>query len=142
MSKVLIVENDSIVAEFLEDTLLTAGYEVCGIARTAAEAITLGEQHRPELGVIDLCLSDGEYGTEVAAALRQQGRFGVLYATGNPDHPRLSRAQGEGCIAKPYLAISVLSALRIVGEKMSDRPISNFPRGFKLLGSPLAFHAA
>lgn len=111
MPKVLIVEDDPLVADLLKEILEEAGFEVCGAARTVAEAVELGERHAPDLGVIDVHLSGGEYGTQVAAALRQNGRFGVLYATGNPDHPLLSQAEGEGCIAKPYSAHTVVSAL-------------------------------
>ena len=142
MPKVLIVEDDLMVADFLEEVLVDAGYEVCGIARTVADGIELGRQHNPDLGVIDLRLMGGEHGTEVAAALRRRGRFGVLYATGNPDHPILSQAEGEGCITKPYLASTVVSALRVVRETMSNRPPSNTPRGFRLLGSASAARAA
>ena len=70
------------IADYLEEILVEAGYDVCGIAGNVAEAIALGERHRPDLGVIDMRLGDGEYGTEVAAALCPHGGFGVLYATG------------------------------------------------------------
>ena len=142
MFKVLIVEDEPMIAEFLEDTLLAAGYEVCGIAGTVAEAVELGERHDPDLGVVDLCLPGREYGTEIATVLRRRGRFGVLYATGNPDHPRLRQAEGEGCIIKPYLASSVVSALRIVGERMSGHLLSASPRGFRLLGLGVTADAA
>lgn len=142
MQKVLIVEDDPLVADLLEEILGEAGFEVCGVAGTVADAIELGERHNPDLGVIDFRLSGGEYGTQVAAALRQNSRFGVLYATGNPDHPLLSQAEGEGCIAKPYSAHTVVSALRVVSEKMSNRPASALPRGFRLLVSPPAAQAA
>jgi len=134
MSKVLIVEDDLMIADYLEEILEDAGYEVCGIASSVADAIALGEQHDPDLGVIDLRLSNGELGTQVAAALCSRGGFGVLYATGNPGHELLKEAAGEGCIAKPYTAASVVSALRIVGERISKLPVSSaFPLGFSLL---------
>jgi two-component system, response regulator PdtaR len=134
MQKVLIVEDDFMVADCLEEILVDAGYEVCGITGEVAEAIELGKQHHPDLGVIDLRLTNGRYGTEVAAALCPGGGFGVLYATGNPDHPLLSHAEGEGCISKPYTATSVVSALRVVSERMSKCPVlSTFPLGFRLL---------
>jgi hypothetical protein len=41
----------------------------------------IGEQHRPDLGVIDLRLREGEYGTAIAAALCRRGDFGILYVT-------------------------------------------------------------
>jgi DNA-binding response OmpR family regulator len=142
MLKVLIVEDELMIADFLEETLVDAGYEVCGIASTMATAMALAERHNPDLGVIDLRLSGGECGTEIAAALRRRGGFGVLYATGNPHHALLEQAEGEGCISKPYLGSNVVSALRVVSERLSDRPLSAFPQGFRLLGSPSASRAA
>ncbi len=135
MVKVLIAEDEWIIAEFLEEILIDAGFEVCGIASTVAEALELGERHRPDLGVIDLFLANGGHGTELAAALRRHGQFGVLYATGNPTHPLLGLAEGEGCITKPYSASAVVAALRIVDERLSNRSTSILPKGFKLLAS-------
>lgn len=142
MLKVLIVEDELMIADFLEETLVDAGYEVCGIASTMAAAIALDKRHNPDLGVIDLRLSGGECGTEIAAALRRRGGFGVLYATGNPHHVLLEQAEGEGCITKPYLGSNVVSALGVVSEKMSNRPLSAFPQGFRLLDSPAPSYAA
>jgi DNA-binding response OmpR family regulator len=134
MPKVLIVDDDLMIADCLEEILMDAGYEVCGIAGGVAEAIALGEAHEPDLAVIDLRLSNGELGTQVAAALCADARLGVLYATGNPEHPSLQNAPGEGWIAKPYTGASILAALRIVAERMSKQPaLSAFPPGFALL---------
>jgi DNA-binding response OmpR family regulator len=130
---VLIVEDDFMIADCLEEILVEAGFTVCGIAATVAEAIALGEQRDPDLGVIDLRLAEGGVGTDVAAALRLRGGFGVLYASGNPDHPLLQSAEGEASIGKPYTAKSVVAALGIVREKMSGLPLSAFPQGFRLL---------
>lgn len=142
MLKVLIVEDDHVIANLLEEILVDAGYQVCGIASTVAEAIKIGERHTPDLGVIDLCLRNGGCGTGIAAALRRRGPIGVLYATGSPGHPCLARAEGEGCIAKPYSACDVVSALRVVRERMFNQSLSVFPHGFKLLRSPSANRAA
>jgi hypothetical protein len=60
---------------------------------------------------------------------------GVLYATGNPEHLLFKDAMGEGCIAKPYTASTIVLALGIVGERMAKLPLSAFPRGFTLLGA-------
>jgi len=63
VSKVLIAEDDLMIADLAEDMLVGQGYEVCGIARTVPEAVALGRQHRPDLAVIDLRLADGGLGT-------------------------------------------------------------------------------
>jgi DNA-binding response OmpR family regulator len=134
MLKVLIVEDDFMIADCLEEILEEAGYEVCGIASKVDEAIRMGEEHRPDLAVIDLRLASGGYGTEVASALCVGGGLGVLYVTGNADHPMLVDACGEGCMSKPYSTASILAALRIVTERMSKLTIlSRFPADFRLL---------
>jgi CheY-like chemotaxis protein len=134
MLKVLIVDDDLMLADNLEEILLSGGYSVCGIACTVAEAISLGREQHPDLGVVDLRLSDGGFGTEVATALRRVGNFGVLYSTGNPEHPLLDHAEGEGCITKPYMAAALLAALRIVSDQKNHVPLSTrLPKGFRLL---------
>jgi DNA-binding response OmpR family regulator len=134
MLKVLIVEDDYMIADCLEEILVDAGYEVCGIASRVDEAIRMGEEHRPDLAVIDLRLADGRYGTEVAAALNVRGGLGVLYVTGDAHHPMLVDADGDACMSKPYSANSIVAALRIVSERMSNFAVlSKFPADFRLL---------
>jgi DNA-binding response OmpR family regulator len=134
MLKVLIVEDDFMIADCLEEILVDAGYSVCGIASGVDEAIRMGEEHRPDLAVIDLRLADGRYGTEVAAALNVRGGLGVLYVTGDAHHPMLIDADGDACMSKPYSANSIVAALRIVSERMSKFAVlSKFPADFRLL---------
>jgi DNA-binding response OmpR family regulator len=130
MVKILLVDDDFMLADCLEEALVDAGYEVCGIAGTVEDAIALGEAHRPDIGIFDLRLADGRSGTEVAAALRGRYRLGVLYATGNADHASLLDAEGEGYIAKPFTTHVLLAALdRIIVQLQS-------PAAF-LVGSPI-----
>lgn len=69
MLKVLIAEDDLMIADMVEMLLVDAGYEVCGIARTVAEAVELTQHQKPDLAVIDVRLADGDLGTEIAAQL-------------------------------------------------------------------------
>ena len=61
VTKVLIVEDDLMIADSAEEVLVEYGYRVCGIARTIAEAVDLGFRHRPDIAVIDLRLADGGF---------------------------------------------------------------------------------
>jgi DNA-binding response OmpR family regulator len=135
-SPVLIVEDDIVIADFLEELLQDAGFDVCGIARNGAEAMVLAKRHRPGLAVVDMRLAHGEVGTSVAAMLCAQGEIGILYATGNARHPLLDHAVGQGCIAKPYTPESIIAGLRIVAERMAKCiGLSAFPAGFRLLNA-------
>jgi DNA-binding response OmpR family regulator len=134
MHKVLIAEDDLMIADMIEAILLGHGYEVCGIARTVSEAVTLGLAHKPDLAVIDLRLADGGLGTDIAAQLGAIGRLGILYATGNMAQVILTAADGHACIAKPYSSADLLRAMEIVIEIMANgRAAPPFPRGFQVL---------
>lgn len=136
MFKVLIVEDDFMVADCLEEILLEAGFTVCGVAGNVAGAIALGEQCVPELAVVDLRLMDGEYGTEAGAVLSDRFNTGVLYATGNSEDSRLQNARGVACIAKPYSASAIVAALYLVNEKRRNTAASlNLPKGCRFLGA-------
>jgi DNA-binding response OmpR family regulator len=102
MLKVMIAEDDLLMADLLEDVLVEAGYEVCGIARTVEEGIELSQAHKPDLAILDLRLANGGLGTDLAARLSRQNRPGVLYATGNGGQLGLTKADGEACLGKPY----------------------------------------
>ena len=76
--KVLIAEDDLMIADMIEDALVDHGYEVCGIAPTVAEAVALARREKPDLAIIDLRLADGGLGTEIAAQLADQHKLGIF----------------------------------------------------------------
>jgi CheY-like chemotaxis protein len=135
MLRVLIAEDDLMIADMAEETLAGHGYEVCGIARTVAEALALGLRHKPDLAVIDLRLADeGRLGTDIVAQLSTDGRLGVLYASGNVTHAMLTVIDGHACLAKPYSPADLLRGLEIVAEIVATGTASPpFPRGLQVL---------
>ncbi len=134
MLKVLIVEDDLMMADFMEEILVEHGYEVSGIARTVAAAVALAQRCKPNLMILDLRLADGGLGTEVAAQLPGPGRPGILYATGNMSQLELTSADGDACLAKPYRSADLLRGLEIVaGLLASGKAQPPFPSGFQLL---------
>jgi DNA-binding response OmpR family regulator len=136
MLKVLIVEDDLMLADFAEEILVEHGYQVSGIARTVADAVALAGHSHPDLVILDLRLADGGLGTEVAAQLPPLGRPGILYVTGNMSQVALTH--GNACLAKPYRAADLLRGLEIVAEIVSTgKAQPPFPHGFALL-SPAA----
>ena len=132
MLKVLIVEDDLMLADFAEEILVEQGYAVSGIARTVADAVALARQSRPDLIILDLRLADGGLGTEVAAQLACSGRPGNLYVTGNMSQVVLTN--GDGCLAKPYRSADLLRSLEIVaGIVATGKAQPPLPPGFQLL---------
>jgi DNA-binding response OmpR family regulator len=132
MLKVLIVEDDLMLADFAEEILVERGYEVIGIARTVTEAVALAGRSRPDLVMLDLRLAEGGLGTEFAAQLPPLGRPGILYVTGNMSQVAL--IHGDACLAKPYRSVDLLRGLEIVAEIVATGEAQPpFPQGFQLL---------
>jgi DNA-binding response OmpR family regulator len=133
MTKVLIAEDDMLIADMIEDVLVTAGYDVCGIARTVTEGVILGRRHRPDIAVLDLRLAKGGFGTEIAIDLAAFRRVGILYATGNVSQVTLTA--GDACLVKPYSPEDLLRSLEIVAEiAITGEASGPYPNNLKLLG--------
>jgi DNA-binding response OmpR family regulator len=134
MQKVIIAEDDLMIADMLEEVLVSNGYEVCGIARTVDSAVALVEQQKPALAVLDLRLAEGGLGTEIAARLNRPNGLGILYATGNGSHIALTKIDGDACLGKPYQPQDIVRALKIVEQIVNNgNALPPFPRGFHVL---------
>jgi CheY-like chemotaxis protein len=132
--KVLIAEDDLMIADIAEEILIEPGYEVCGIARTVAEAVALAQHQKPDLAVLDLRLADRGLGIEIAARLLPLGRIGVLYATANVSQVVLTTSDGDACLSKPYSSADLLRGLEIVAEIVATgKALPPFPKGFQVL---------
>jgi CheY-like chemotaxis protein len=142
--KVLIAEDELLIADVIEETLIENGYEVCGIARTVNEAVALGEMHRPDLAVLDVRLANGDRGPDIARRLKSKGKFGVLYATGDgAQNGALTLADGEASISKPYRPKDLVRALVIVQEIVTAGTATPpFPPCFRLLRKSAVFAQA
>ena len=137
MAKVLIAEDDLMIADMAGEFLSASGYEVCGIARTVCEAVALSNAHQPDLALIDLRLARGDIGTEIVRQLPAGERPGILYASGNASQFALTKNDGEASISKPYSAEDLVRSLEIVAEILATGIASMpFPRGFRVLPPP------
>lgn len=143
--KVLIVEDDLMIADLTEEVLEGAGYAVCGIARTVAQGVALYRLHTPSLAVIDMRLAEGGLGTDIIEQLGNPVGFGVLYATGNVSQVMAVSIAGCACLTKPFSAFDLLRSLELVREIATTGSASPpFPRGFRqsYLAIDGALHAA
>ncbi len=122
LTRVLIVEDDVLIALDVEQALVAAGFEICGVAGSEMEALALGALARPELAIVDISLGPGD-GRVVARMLSSAYATAVLFATGQSDDiAGMLRAGALACLPKPYVADIVPAALAAVGRmSMGDR---------------------
>jgi DNA-binding response OmpR family regulator len=109
-ARILIVEDEMLVAMELEAILEELGHEVVGIAAEAAGTWPL-LRHRPTLALVDLNLRDGFTGPKIADALVREHGVPVLFMTANPRLLGEGLAGFVGVISKPCDAALVQSAV-------------------------------
>jgi CheY-like chemotaxis protein len=135
--QVLVVEDDAMLAHVLSEVLADDGHVVCGVASTVAEAVTLARRHRPDVGILDMQLRNGECGSDVADQLAQSGdlgQTGILYVTGGPDRVLHEARVGHACLGKPYRLTTLHEAIEIVRDIATAGATSRcLPRGLQLL---------
>jgi DNA-binding NarL/FixJ family response regulator len=114
-ARILIVEDDYFVASNLEHSLKEAGYDVVGVAVSAAEAEDIARVKRPALAIMDIRLAGKSDGIE--AAIKLSSNYGVpsIFATAHGDAEtrlRAAKANPRGWVNKPYSMDAVVAAIR------------------------------
>jgi len=118
--KVLIVEDEVIVAKDIGDTLLSLGYAVTGTATSAEGAIELSESTEPDIVLMDIMLEGELDGTEAAEVIRSRFNIPVIFLTAYSNAKTLQRAKTTnpyGYILKPYQETDLYTTIEIALHK-------------------------
>jgi DNA-binding response OmpR family regulator len=81
-AKILVAEDDVLIALSLKQTLSLFGFEVVGIAATVSDALCLAQNTGPDLAIFDIQLAGKRDGIEGAALLRSLLDIPVVFLTG------------------------------------------------------------
>src|SRR5215468_5489546 len=103
--RVLIVEDEALIAMELETFLADFGLDVVGVADNGAQAIELAVEHRPHLLMMDVVIKGSLDGIETARRIRASLDIPVIFLTAYGDERTLERAKTiapYGYLLKPY----------------------------------------
>src|SRR5262245_31770918 len=104
-SKILIVEDEQIVALELRDRLARMGHEIVGVAVTGEDAVDQARRFEPDLVLMDVKLKGDMDGVEAAEVIGRSMDVAVVYLTAFADDRTLQRAkmtEPHGYIVKPF----------------------------------------
>ncbi|MEQ8397570.1 response regulator [Thalassobaculum sp.] len=110
----IIVEDESLVALYLEDALDTLGFRCCGIARSADQAVSMVETYRPAVALVDIGLAGKRDGVSLARELTDRFGTAVVFLSGSDDQAtrqRAASARPHGFLSKPCTEHEIASAL-------------------------------
>ena len=104
-TKILIVEDEIIVAEDIKDILEELGYTITAIADSGKQALREVALTRPDLILMDICLKGKIDGIQASAIIWDEFKVPVIYLTANSDPNTIQRAKDTapfGYITKPF----------------------------------------
>ena len=115
-TRLILVEDESIVALNLRDNLSRLGYEICGIAASGEDALRKIEQQKPDLVLMDIHI-DGELdGIETAAKIPPELHIPVIYLSAFSEETTLARARltsPGGYLLKPFSGRKIHASIQM-----------------------------
>lgn len=129
IKRILVVEDEPLVAFDNEHLLSDAGYEVVGTVDSLAEALEVLEREELHLILSDVTLRGEGDGVDLARAAAAK-QVPVLFVTGNC--PVEARSLAVGCLAKPYTDKGLKAALDTLDDKLQGRKVKKVPSGLSL----------
>lgn len=118
--KLLIVEDEPIVALDLQQELESLGCEVVGVAESADEALTVAELLRPDLALMDVRIVGSMDGIQTARLLRSAYQVPSIFLTSYSDDTTIARAAREmpyGYLTKPFQTRELKASLQVALTK-------------------------
>jgi len=114
-TRILVVEDDFLIAMEIEIALSDAGFDVVGVAISADEALSLAESRKPALVVMDVRLAGDSDGIHAAIEIFRKLGIRCIFATAHSDPHSVERARPAmplGWLQKPYTLASLVNAVR------------------------------
>lgn len=131
-ARILIIEDEALVAMELRFVLEDLGHEVIGTAADAKSARMLAAETVIDLALVDIHLSDGPTGIALGRELGQDLGVTVLFMTANPGMVREGVAGTVGVLSKPSDERAVQTAVDYALGRRAGRPVEYAPPELRL----------
>ena len=133
-ARILIIEDEALVAMELRFVLEDLGHEVIGTVADAASARELVRETDVDLALVDIHLSDGPTGVALGRELGQDLGVSVLFMTANPGMVREGVAGTIGVLSKPTDERAVQTAVDYALRRRQGQPVLYAPPELQLFG--------
>ena len=133
-ARILIIEDEALVAMELRFVLEDLGHEVVATAGDARTARNLVKEMEVDLALVDIHLSDGPTGIDLGRDIAREDGVTVLYMTANPGMVRDGVAGTIGVLSKPTDERAVLQAVEYALRRRVGEPVPYAPPELQLFG--------
>lgn len=115
-ARILIVEDEAIVAEDLENLIIDFGYEIVGSVVGADDAIQQAIEHRPDLILMDIVLRGNKNGIDAANEIKDMLKIPIIFLTAYSDLKLIEEAKNTepyAFIIKPFQDRQVIASIEV-----------------------------
>jgi len=120
--RVLIVEDEVLIAEDIADSLAAIDYNIAGIAYSADKAIQLLKKTHPDIVLLDIQIEGSKSGIDLAKIISRDYRIPFIYLTSFADKQTIDQAKRTmpyGYVVKPFSEKELFSSLEIAMYRFS-----------------------
>src|SRR5215468_9173502 len=120
MARLLLIEDEALVANDLEKRLTRMDHTVVAVTDTADQAIAQARQHRPDLVLSDIRIKGPQDGTYAARHIQNELGLPVVFLTAHADDATFGRARKTfpfGYVMKPYTETALRTAIDVALER-------------------------
>ncbi|MDN3492921.1 LytR/AlgR family response regulator transcription factor [Winogradskyella bathintestinalis] len=121
--KILIVEDEMIIAANISLQLSTLGYDVIGIIPRAQEALSCIKTEQPDIVLMDINLKGELDGIETVKLMQKSYDIPVIYLTANADDAHFNRAKAThpyAFISKPFKKLDLQRAIELTADRIQQ----------------------
>jgi two-component system response regulator LytT len=115
--KILVVDDEVIIAEYLKDILVSFGYSNIVLAHNKVKALKQMEEFSPDLVLLDIRMKSEFEGIEIASEISENYNTPYLFITAHSDTQIIEKAlktKPAGYITKPFKEIDVYAAVHLI----------------------------
>ena len=116
----LVVEDEQLIAMMLYDMLTEMGLQVCGIASTAARALELADEHRPDVVLMDVQLAGKSDGVEAATQIHKLHGIPIVFVTGSTDPTTIARIKSSHAAAVLFKPVHAAQLHSVMEQTLAD----------------------
>jgi DNA-binding LytR/AlgR family response regulator len=126
--RILIVEDEWIIAEDMATMLRKIGYEIVAMAKNYDQAVSVMSNNQIDIALVDITLAGSKDGIEVAKEIREKYDLPFIFITSHSDPQTVQRAvaiQPNGYLVKPFEQQDIYTAIELAIHNFSGKSPSN-----------------
>jgi DNA-binding response OmpR family regulator len=132
--RILLIEDEPLIAMSAEASLTSAGHEVVGPFKTHGDALNAAIREKPDLAMVDINLAGHNEGIGIVRDLLDRVGVRSFFATGQPNVARQNREAALAVLQKPYTQEDLVDAIPVLETILAGQspPPPRLPTGLEL----------